>query len=103
LNERRVERAQHLLRADGELGLVDGALRVGFSDQSKFSFTSSGSSASRRDSFGFAQDERSSDLSGGQKKQPVSPTKKRPLFKMNESKQTVFELFSPKKPQNSPA
>ena len=35
---RRVERAQHLLRADGELGLVDVALRVGFSDQSKFSF-----------------------------------------------------------------
>jgi len=67
LNERRVERAKHLLRADGELGLVDGALRVDFSDQSKFSFTSSGSSASRRDSFGFAQDERSSDLSGGQK------------------------------------
>ena len=35
---RRVERAQHLMRADGELGLVDVALRVGFSDQSKFSF-----------------------------------------------------------------
>jgi len=35
---RRVERAQHLLRADGEIGLVDVALRVGFSDQSKFSF-----------------------------------------------------------------
>jgi AraC family transcriptional regulator len=35
---RRVERAQHLLRADGELGLVEVALRVGFSDQSKFSF-----------------------------------------------------------------
>jgi AraC family transcriptional regulator len=35
---RRVERAQHLLRADGELGLVDVALRAGFSDQSKFSF-----------------------------------------------------------------
>ena len=34
---RRVERAQHLLRADGELGLVDIALRVGFSDQSHFS------------------------------------------------------------------
>jgi AraC family transcriptional regulator len=34
----RVERAQHLLRADNELGLVDVALRVGFSDQSKFSF-----------------------------------------------------------------
>ena len=35
---RRVERAQHLLRADGELGLADVALRAGFSDQSKFSF-----------------------------------------------------------------
>jgi AraC family transcriptional regulator len=35
---RRVERAQHLLRANGELGLVDVALRAGFSDQSKFSF-----------------------------------------------------------------
>jgi AraC family transcriptional regulator len=35
---RRVERAQHLLRADCELGLTDVALRVGFSDQSKFSF-----------------------------------------------------------------
>jgi AraC family transcriptional regulator len=35
---RRVERAQHLLRANGEIGLVDVALRVGFSDQSKFSF-----------------------------------------------------------------
>jgi AraC family transcriptional regulator len=35
---RRVERAQHLLRADGELGLVEVALRVGFSDQSHFSF-----------------------------------------------------------------
>jgi AraC family transcriptional regulator len=34
----RVERAQRLLRADSELGLVDIALRVGFSDQSKFSF-----------------------------------------------------------------
>jgi AraC family transcriptional regulator len=34
---RRVERAQHLLRADGELGLAHVALRVGFSDQSKFS------------------------------------------------------------------
>ena len=34
---RRVERAQQLLRADGELGLVEVALRVGFSDQSKFS------------------------------------------------------------------
>jgi AraC family transcriptional regulator len=34
---RRVERAQHLLRADGELGLAEVALRVGFSDQSKFS------------------------------------------------------------------
>jgi AraC family transcriptional regulator len=35
---RRVERAQQLLRADGELGLVEVARRVGFSDQSKFSF-----------------------------------------------------------------
>jgi AraC family transcriptional regulator len=35
---RRVERAQHLLRADDELSLVEVALRVGFSDQSKFSF-----------------------------------------------------------------
>jgi AraC family transcriptional regulator len=34
---RRVERAQHLLRADGELGLAEVALRVGFSDQSQFS------------------------------------------------------------------
>jgi AraC family transcriptional regulator len=34
---RRVERAQQLLRADGELGLVEVALRVGFSDQNKFS------------------------------------------------------------------
>jgi AraC family transcriptional regulator len=34
---RRVERAQHLLRANGELGLADVALRVGFSDQSRFS------------------------------------------------------------------
>jgi AraC family transcriptional regulator len=34
---RRVERAQHLLPADGELGLAEVALRVGFSDQSQFS------------------------------------------------------------------
>jgi AraC family transcriptional regulator len=34
---RRVERAQHLLWADGELGLAEVALRVGFSDQSQFS------------------------------------------------------------------
>jgi AraC family transcriptional regulator len=34
---RRVERAQHLLRADVELGLAEVALRVGFSDQSRFS------------------------------------------------------------------
>jgi AraC family transcriptional regulator len=34
---RRVERAQHLLRADGELGLAEIALRVGFPDQSHFS------------------------------------------------------------------
>jgi AraC family transcriptional regulator len=35
---RRIERAQHLLQRDGELGLAEVALRVGFSDQSKFSF-----------------------------------------------------------------
>jgi AraC family transcriptional regulator len=35
---RRVERAQHLLRADGELGLLEVARRVGFSDESHFSF-----------------------------------------------------------------
>jgi AraC family transcriptional regulator len=35
---RRVERAQHLLRGDGELGLAEVALRVGFPDQSHFSF-----------------------------------------------------------------
>jgi AraC family transcriptional regulator len=35
---RRVERAQHLLRKDQELSLVEVALRAGFSDQSKFSF-----------------------------------------------------------------
>jgi AraC family transcriptional regulator len=35
---RRIERAQHLLRTDGEIGLTEVALRVGFSDQSKFSF-----------------------------------------------------------------
>jgi AraC family transcriptional regulator len=34
---RRVERAQHLLRAHGELALAEVALRVGFSDQSQFS------------------------------------------------------------------
>jgi Helix-turn-helix domain len=34
---RRVERAQHLLRAGGELGLAEVALRVGFPDQSHFS------------------------------------------------------------------
>jgi AraC family transcriptional regulator len=33
---RRVERAQHLLRADGEIGLAEVALRVGFPDQSNF-------------------------------------------------------------------
>ena len=33
----RIERAQHLLQRDGELGLAEVALRVGFSDQSKFS------------------------------------------------------------------
>src|ERR1700751_3346529 len=35
---RRVERAQHLLSADNELSLAEGARRVGFSDKSKFSF-----------------------------------------------------------------
>jgi AraC family transcriptional regulator len=35
---RRIERAQHLLRAHDELGLAEVALSVGFSDQSKFSF-----------------------------------------------------------------
>jgi len=34
---RRVERAQHLLRADGELGLAEVARRVGFADHIKFS------------------------------------------------------------------
>jgi AraC family transcriptional regulator len=34
---RRVERAQHLLRNDEELGLAEVALRSGFSDQSRFS------------------------------------------------------------------
>jgi AraC family transcriptional regulator len=38
LISRRIERAQHLLRAHDELGLAEVALRVGFSDQSKFSF-----------------------------------------------------------------
>jgi AraC-like DNA-binding protein len=35
---RRIERAQHLLQRDGELGLVEVALRVGFAHQSHFSF-----------------------------------------------------------------
>jgi AraC family transcriptional regulator len=35
---RRVERAQHLLRQDSELGLAEVALRVGFLHQSHFSF-----------------------------------------------------------------
>jgi AraC family transcriptional regulator len=35
---RRVERAQQLLRGDGDLGLAEVALRVGFSDQSQLSF-----------------------------------------------------------------
>jgi AraC family transcriptional regulator len=35
---RRVEQAQQLLRADGELGLGEVAFRVGFADQSQFSF-----------------------------------------------------------------
>jgi AraC family transcriptional regulator len=34
---RRVERAQHLLRGDGELGMAEVAFRAGFSDQSHFS------------------------------------------------------------------
>jgi AraC family transcriptional regulator len=34
----RVKRAEHLLRKDDELELAEVALRVGFSDQSKFSF-----------------------------------------------------------------
>ena len=34
---RRVERAQHLLRTHGHLGLAEVALRSGFSDQSRFS------------------------------------------------------------------
>jgi AraC family transcriptional regulator len=34
---RRVQRAQQLLRADGELGLAEVAFRAGFSDQSHFS------------------------------------------------------------------
>jgi AraC family transcriptional regulator len=34
---RRVERAQHLLRADSEIGLAEVALRLGFPDQSHFS------------------------------------------------------------------
>jgi AraC family transcriptional regulator len=38
LISRRIERAQHLLRAHDELGLAEVALRAGFSDQSKFSF-----------------------------------------------------------------
>jgi AraC family transcriptional regulator len=38
LISRRIERAQHLLRADDEVGLAEVALRAGFSDQSKFSF-----------------------------------------------------------------
>jgi AraC family transcriptional regulator len=35
---RRVDRGQHLLRRDGELGLAEVAFRVGFSDQSHLSF-----------------------------------------------------------------
>jgi AraC family transcriptional regulator len=38
LISRRIERAQHLLRTHGEFGLAEVALRVGFADQSKFSF-----------------------------------------------------------------
>jgi AraC family transcriptional regulator len=36
--KRRVERARHLLERNGDLGLAEVALRVGFSDQSQFSF-----------------------------------------------------------------
>ena len=35
---RRVERAQHLLKSNDEVGLAEVALRVGFVDQSHFSF-----------------------------------------------------------------
>jgi AraC family transcriptional regulator len=35
---RRIERAQHLLRTDSEIGLTEVAFRVGFADQSQFSF-----------------------------------------------------------------
>ena len=34
---RRVERAQHLLKSDDEVGLAEVAVRVGFADQSHFS------------------------------------------------------------------
>jgi AraC family transcriptional regulator len=35
---RRVERAQHLLKSDNEVGLAEVAVRAGFVDQSHFSF-----------------------------------------------------------------
>jgi AraC family transcriptional regulator len=35
---RRVERAQHLLKSDDEVGLTEVAVRAGFVDQSHFSF-----------------------------------------------------------------
>ena len=35
---RRVERAQHLLKSDDEVGLAEVAVRAGFADQSHFSF-----------------------------------------------------------------
>ena len=35
---RRVERAQHLLKSDDEVSLAEVAVRVGFADQSHFSF-----------------------------------------------------------------
>jgi AraC-like DNA-binding protein len=70
---RRVERAQHLLRTDGRLGLAEVAFRSGFAKQSHccvtykaecdappfwafFAFSLSGSSASRRDSFRLPQE-----------------------------------------------
>jgi AraC family transcriptional regulator len=53
---RRVERAQQLLREEDELALGEVAFRAGFADQSHLPCTSNGSSASRRDNFGFPQE-----------------------------------------------
>jgi len=53
---RRIERAQHLMRTNGGLGLAEVAFRSGFANQSIFAFILSGSSASRRDSFGVPQE-----------------------------------------------